>query len=97
MAAKTLGKYTPNRKRLTILTRLREARNSVPAIIPGIFLKKGAGNARTAKTNKSIASMASHPRTIQTEKPGEKIELPATVISWPIKANTVPDNLAIRR
>ncbi|MFA5239321.1 MAG: hypothetical protein WC476_06390 [Phycisphaerae bacterium] len=57
------------------------AKSSDPAIRPGIFLKKGAGNARTAQTNKAIGSMPSHPGATQTEKLGEEMDEPATVIS----------------
>jgi len=94
--AKILGEYTPIKNRLTILTRFRIDRSKAPAIIPGSFFKNGNGKARTAQTNKAIASTASHPRTICTENLGEEIDVSATVISWPRTANMPPDTWAIK-
>ena len=59
-----------------------------PTIIPGIFLKNGAGNARTAQTNKAIGSMPEHSGATLTEKSGEEMDEPVTVISWPRKDNS---------
>ena len=95
--SKILVEYEPIRNRLTILMRFRINKTNVPAIMPVSFFKNGKGKARTAQTYKAIASTASHPRTIPTEKPGEEIDASATVMSSPKTPSMAPDTLAIKQ